>query len=196
MITFDDGCRDFAVHGWPALRARGFPATMFVVAGEVGTTNRWDRPRGEPERPLLDWDEIRRMGDEGLEVGSHTLTHPDLSATPDAEALTELRESRTLLEDRLQRRVEFLAYPFGRFTSRTEEIARAAGYRGACAVLLRLRDLGRSERFTLRRLTVKRQDGPLRFPLRLRIARSVAHRIEGRGPVGRGSALRQPEAGG
>lgn len=176
VITFDDGTRDFARHGWPALRRHGFVATQFIVAGEVGGVSRWDRDRGEPDRELMDWDEIRQLADEGLEIGSHTMTHPDLAATADDVVLREMLESRVLLENKLDRPIEFLAYPYGSFTYATERYAEAAGYRGACAVLLRKSDVFRSDRFRLRRLTAKRDDRGLRFSLRFAAGR-VKHRI-------------------
>jgi len=186
-ITFDDGCRDFAEHAWPALRRHGFGATLFVVAGEVGGTNRWDQALGEPVRRLLGWDELRALAREGLEVGSHSLTHADLGAAAPAAAERELRVSRELLEDRLERPVRLLAWPFGRFSPHALRLAGAAGYRGACAVLLRRGDLFRSDRYRLRRLTVKRQDRGLRFRLRFAMAERMTHGLRP-APDGAGAA--------
>src|SRR5258708_1387085 len=44
VLTFDDGCRCFRDHAAPELAARGMTATLFAVSGELGGSNRWDRP--------------------------------------------------------------------------------------------------------------------------------------------------------
>ena len=52
VLTFDDGCRCFRERAVPELAARGMTATLFAVSGELGGSNRWDRParaRGEAE---------------------------------------------------------------------------------------------------------------------------------------------------
>jgi peptidoglycan/xylan/chitin deacetylase (PgdA/CDA1 family) len=46
LVTFDDGYRDFATHGWPALRTAGVPATLFVATAAADDPTRpfwWDR---------------------------------------------------------------------------------------------------------------------------------------------------------
>jgi peptidoglycan/xylan/chitin deacetylase (PgdA/CDA1 family) len=60
---------------------------------------------------LANWDELRRLDPDLITFGSHTLTHPILTAMVPAEMEAEIAESRRLIEERLQRRVEFFAYP-------------------------------------------------------------------------------------
>lgn len=79
---------------------------------------------------LATWDELRRLDAAIVAIGSHTLTHPILPGTPDAELEREVRESRRQLEDRLQRPVEFFAYPNGDHDAATEACVRRH-YRGA-----------------------------------------------------------------
>jgi peptidoglycan/xylan/chitin deacetylase (PgdA/CDA1 family) len=87
--------------------------------------------RGEHEDfDLAGWDELRRLEPSIVSIGSHTLTHPILPHTPAAEIETEVRESRRQLEDRLQRPVEYFAYPNGDHDERTEACVRKH-YRGA-----------------------------------------------------------------
>lgn len=176
VVTFDDGTRDFARHAWSSLKRHGLSATLFVVSGEVGGTNRWDQALGEPVRELLDWDELRSMQREGLEIGSHTVSHPDLQSLDKHRATRELQDSKSVLEEKLQQPIDFLAYPFGRFKDETMKIAEEVGYRGACAVLLKHTDLLKSRRYSLRRMTIKREDRGLRFAVRFRVGR-LRHRI-------------------
>lgn len=79
---------------------------------------------------LASWDELRRLDPAIVTIGSHTLTHPILPCTPAAEIETEVRESRRALEERLQRPIDFFAYPNGDLDSVSEESVRRH-YRGA-----------------------------------------------------------------
>ena len=172
-ITFDDGTLDFWEHARPALARHGFRATLFVVTGHVGGTTRWERRLGEPERPLLDWDQLRELRREGFEIGSHTETHRPLPELDDDEARAELSGSRRALEEALGTPPRFLAYPRGAHLPRHRRFAREAGYAGACAVILGWRDLAPTDRFALRRMTIKGSESMLRFRLRLVLCRLV-----------------------
>lgn len=63
-----------------------------------------------------------------MEVGSHTMTHPDLTATEGDSLVWELEESKTRLEAMTGREVSSFCYPFGYFDRRTSEAVARAGY--------------------------------------------------------------------
>lgn len=85
------------------------------------------------ERTTLSGDELVRLCDGGLiEVGAHTVTHPDLRALSDVAQLDELRSSKRELEDRLGRPVQGLAYPYGGVGAGSAAAARSAGFAYAC----------------------------------------------------------------
>ena len=71
----------------------------------------------------------------GFEVGSHTLTHPDLRRLSPAALEQELAGSKTLLEQRLQTRVDALAYPYGHFNAEVASFT-SRYYRHACTTRL------------------------------------------------------------
>jgi peptidoglycan/xylan/chitin deacetylase (PgdA/CDA1 family) len=68
----------------------------------------------------------------GIEIGAHSVTHPDLSALPYEQAREELAEGKRQLEAVLEEPVEVAAYPFGRATEETARACRDAGFRAAC----------------------------------------------------------------
>lgn len=70
--------------------------------------------------------ELRRMG---MEIGSHTMTHPRLNRLPDDVALRELSESKAYLEDLLSEPVTAFCYPEGKFTPRQIPLLERAGYK-------------------------------------------------------------------
>jgi peptidoglycan/xylan/chitin deacetylase (PgdA/CDA1 family) len=127
MLTFDDGYLDFMTCAWPLLRAYGFSAVVFLVADEIGGTNRWDRAFGE-DIFLLGWDDIRRLRDEGVEFGSHTATHSPLNALSPAEIVREGARSRAALERGLGQPVTTLAYPHGAEDGIVQHLIGACGY--------------------------------------------------------------------
>ncbi|MEU9476669.1 polysaccharide deacetylase family protein [Streptomyces sp. NPDC048191] len=131
-LTFDDGYADFTVNALPALARWGCTATLFVLPGLLGGHNVWD-PLG-PRRPLLTADGILRAAEAGVEIGSHGLTHVDLTRTDDAELRDETGESRALLQELTGTPVSGFCYPYGTVDRRTMDAVRAAGYGYGCAI--------------------------------------------------------------
>ena len=97
------------------------------------------------------WEQAREMDAAGLEIGSHTVSHPILTTTDDGELWRELLESRARLGAELGRSVELFCYPNGSYDERVRRETERAGY--TCAVTTRP---GLNERcadpFTLRRV--------------------------------------------
>jgi peptidoglycan/xylan/chitin deacetylase (PgdA/CDA1 family) len=152
IVTFDDGYTCFDRNAWPVLRSLGMGATVFLVAGQIGGTNAWDRD--ERQEPLLDAGRIRALQREGVTFGSHSCTHPPLANISPDRALEELTRSRAELGELLGRDVNVFAYPFSNQNPVVRDLARQAGYR--CAV----RGKGRmnwrhTDPFGLRRIKVE-----------------------------------------
>lgn len=139
-ITFDDGFCNLAEQAWPVLAERDLPATVFAVAGAAGGTNAWGgrEERGIPTLPLLGWDGLTELAREGLELGSHSLTHARLSALDDAALLHEVAASAAEIERHTGFRPRSFCYPYGDLDARA---ARAAAAHYACACTTELRDL-------------------------------------------------------
>ena len=118
MITFDDGYRDVYKNALPVLVRLRIPATAYVITGRIGG----------PDPSFLTWGELRILERGGVAIGSHTVTHADLTALDDAHALAELRDSRAILQRRLHHPVQWFAYPYGAEDARVVALARRAGY--------------------------------------------------------------------
>lgn len=172
-ITFDDGTLDFWEFAKPVLERYGFTATLFIVAGFVGKESTWDRHIGEPSRRLMSWEQLLELQHEGFEIGSHTSTHRSITELSDEQVWSELTESRRTIADNIGVAPDFLAYPRGRYDAKHKRLAREAGYLGACAVVLRWRDLLRADRYEMKRMTIKGTESMLRFRLRLRLGRWI-----------------------
>jgi len=122
LLTFDDGYRDNLDVALPLLRGHGFTATVYVTGEAVGQTG------------MLRGRDVRTLADEGVEIGSHSATHPQLDVLPTARAREEVAGSRARLGDLLGDEVATFAYPHGRYSRRTRRLVVEAGYTSACAV--------------------------------------------------------------
>lgn len=118
LITFDDGYKNNLTQAAPVLARLGMRATAYVITGRTS----------HQSRTFLTWRDLRRLEARGVEIGSHTVSHRELTGLSDGEALAELLRSRRILERRLGHRVPWLAYPIGAYDSRIERLARRAGY--------------------------------------------------------------------
>jgi peptidoglycan/xylan/chitin deacetylase (PgdA/CDA1 family) len=126
-LTFDDGLVDNLEFVLPFVRARGLAATVFAVPGWLGQPH----PHA-PWTRLMTADEVRELARGGVEIGAHSMTHPDLTTLEYDAARLELAGSRDALEGILERPVEIAAYPYGRATPETRRACRDAGFRFAC----------------------------------------------------------------
>jgi peptidoglycan/xylan/chitin deacetylase (PgdA/CDA1 family) len=125
-LSFDDGFADSLGQLLPAL---GVTGTVFPVTGWLG-----DLHPHAPRARIVSPAELRTLHAAGLEVGGHTVTHPDLTTLPLGQARSELEGSRHQLEDILDAPVEVAAYPWGAATAETEAACAAAGYRAAVRI--------------------------------------------------------------
>ncbi|SEG69568.1 Polysaccharide deacetylase [Thermomonospora echinospora] len=130
-LTFDGGYADFATRAAPVLLRRGFTATVFVAAAEIGGESTWDTG---PRRRLMSEDQIHRVVGKGMELGSHGLRYVSLPGTDDEELVEELTRGRSMLEDLTGGPVTGFAYPYGHVLRREMDAVRKAGYEYACAV--------------------------------------------------------------
>ena len=120
IITFDDGFKNFAETAWPVMEKFGFSPIVYVPTGWVAKAENW-RGANEPARRLMNWAEIREMSDAGVSIGSHAVSHPDLTTLPDDALLAELCQSRKTLEDRLGKAIPHFAPPYGLTTQKVRD---------------------------------------------------------------------------
>ena len=118
-LTFDDSLKDFYTNAFPLLQKYQMKATNNVITGFV-QAGRED---------MLTLDEIKEMKEKGMSFEDHTVNHPDLStATADQQTL-ELRDSKAFLDDNLSQKTTTVAYPSGRYSDATLQIAESLGYK-------------------------------------------------------------------
>ncbi len=161
-LTFDDAYENFLQSALPVLEKYGFSATVFVVGGMMGGENSWDE-KG-PRMKLLDADGVREAAERGMEIGSHSMSHADLSGLEGARLDTELDQSRRILSELLSEEVEGFCYPYGSLNNASIQAVRRAGYSYACSTKTRIENSD----YDLRRPPVRDRDGPLMIAAKLR----------------------------
>lgn len=134
-ITFDDGYENLHQHALPILAAQGFSAMVYLVADEIGGKAKWLAQKNIEPYPLLNSHQIQEMVAQGIEFGSHSVSHPRLSQLPRNQALTELTTSKQRLEDTFSMPFEHFCYPFGDHKVETIQLAREAGYKSATTTI-------------------------------------------------------------
>jgi peptidoglycan/xylan/chitin deacetylase (PgdA/CDA1 family) len=123
-ITFDDAFGNFVECAMPSLVKYRFPATVFVVSGYCGLSNDWaTQPVDIPRMPLMSWEDIRSLPREQIQIGAHTVSHPDLTRLARHQVEGELFECKRQIEDHIGGPVETFAYPYGTCSAEVRGIA-------------------------------------------------------------------------
>jgi hypothetical protein len=128
VITIDDGYKTVKEIAWPILRRYGYPFTAFVYPHAVSR-----------QRSAMTWDDLRLLSRAGVDIESHSLTHPLLTHPGRpmnkreyrAWIDNELKESKRRIEEELHYPVTALAYPYGGYDEAIVERTEAAGYQAA-----------------------------------------------------------------
>jgi peptidoglycan/xylan/chitin deacetylase (PgdA/CDA1 family) len=134
VLTFDDGYVDTVAEAGPILRKYGFTATCYVVVDAIGTHNKWDAEFLGEQKPLMNRQQLGEWLAAGMEIGSHSCSHPKLKYADEATVVSEIVESRSRLSKLLGTTVDHFSYPFGELTEKTVATVRRAGYRSAVTV--------------------------------------------------------------
>jgi peptidoglycan/xylan/chitin deacetylase (PgdA/CDA1 family) len=122
-LTFDDGYMDAYTAALPILQQHGFVATFFVVSGFVGQPG------------YMGWQEIRALRDAGMEIGAHSISHPDLTTLGLDELRHQVAQSGATIAAELGSPVVSFCYPGGRFNDTVAAVARESGFTSATTTL-------------------------------------------------------------
>jgi len=120
VLSIDDGsASDFSV-AFPMLQERGWTGCFFIIAGQVGASG------------YVGWPELRAMADGGMEIGSHSLTHPHMQQLALRDIEREFRESKQMLEDGIGRPVTVASLPRGTAPPEIGAVLADCGYDMFC----------------------------------------------------------------
>jgi peptidoglycan/xylan/chitin deacetylase (PgdA/CDA1 family) len=164
-ITFDDGYQNNFDLALPILKRYGHTATCYAVSEQVGKTNHWDDGL-VATKSLMNRGQLLSWLDAGMDVGSHTCTHADLTKLEDKEALKEIKFSKLSLEDSLGTQIRHFCYPYGRMQPIHAQMARDCGYITA-TMMKRGRVHSDHNPWELSRVLIARATNPIQFLMKL-----------------------------
>jgi peptidoglycan/xylan/chitin deacetylase (PgdA/CDA1 family) len=165
-VTFDDGFESVLENAVPELESRKIPSTVFVVTQNLGQAPCWISPKFNRDKRVMSVEQLRSLQSRLVTVGSHSLTHMDLTKLTESNARREIAESRKELQRILEREVMLFSFPYGAFNDTLIQYCREAGYERVFTTLpkLALRD---EEEFALGRMVVEPTDWRLEFLLKI-----------------------------
>jgi peptidoglycan/xylan/chitin deacetylase (PgdA/CDA1 family) len=116
ILSFDDGTADHFAIVYPLLKQNGQRGVFFVVAGLVNSPG------------ALTAKQVRQMNEGGMEIGSHSYSHPLLDQLGYEKVGHELTESKESLEKIIGEKIYSFAPPGGWYNENVVRAARSAGY--------------------------------------------------------------------
>lgn len=117
VITFDDGYLDNYKYAYPILKEFNLKATIFVIASNIDRDNR-----------SINSKQLKELQSNGIDIQSHTLKHEELNKLSYEQQLKTLKESKQVMEKTLDKKVNYIAYPYGKYNENTIRAVKDAGY--------------------------------------------------------------------
>lgn len=145
VISFDDGWIEQYTVAYPILKKYGLRGTFFVYTNAID------------HKAFMTWGQVEELAANGMDIESHSLTHPHLrTLSPDA-AFKEIADSKTLIEKRVGKPVIAFNYPFGEYNSAIVDLVKRAGYASAVTIAGGYKQRA-DELFTLHRIRISYPD--------------------------------------
>jgi peptidoglycan/xylan/chitin deacetylase (PgdA/CDA1 family) len=133
-LSFDDGFKNNLLAA-AVLKKYGIPAVFFITTDIINRDFKRLPSvfrRYIKDEELMDWDDVRRLGDMGFEIGSHSLSHNPSSELSSGDSSREFSESKRIIEEETGLPVKSFSFPFGRrrhFSDSDLENIYLAGYK-------------------------------------------------------------------
>lgn len=140
VITFDDGWQSVYTYLLPIVQKYHFPVTLFIYPQTISTG-----------KNAMTWEELLSLEKTGwFDVQSHTYSHPNFKhakrqMSPDTYQRfmqKELGAAKKILEEKMGKKIVYLAWPFGIYDAELEQQAAAAGYEMAFTIDARTANRG------------------------------------------------------
>ena len=117
VITFDDGYADNYKYAYPILKEFEIKATIFVIADTIDEDNNY-----------LNSQQIKELQNNGIDIQDHTCQHIELDKLTYEKQLETLNKSKEYLEKLLNKKVNYISYPYGKYNEDTIKAVKDAGY--------------------------------------------------------------------
>jgi len=149
VISFDDGYEDNFTKALPILDRYNVVATFFITTGFI---DQWYRGK-----KMMNKKQIRELSVRGMEIGSHTVSHPNLTTISKDQLKKELEQSKSELEYIIGEEVTSFSYPYGHYNKTVIDMCKKIGYKTGCTIFHDLY-LELENKYEIPRLTVNSYD--------------------------------------
>ncbi len=147
VLSFDDGLEDFYTTALPLLKKYGFTASNAIITDMIGSHEHMTEIQ------------IKECIKEGIEITSHTLSHPDLSVSSAEEIARQLTESKDYLKQTFSVDINGFVYPSGKYSDAVVQILEEKGYKVALTTEYAEADLKNNNMLLLPRIRIDNRDG-------------------------------------
>lgn len=117
VITFDDGYKDNYENAFPILKEFGFRATVFMITSSINN-----------DKNFLTSSQLKQMDSYGIDIESHTVNHNKLDGLTCDKQIQTLKDSKEFLEKLLNKKVKYIAYPYGKWNENAIKALKTEGY--------------------------------------------------------------------
>lgn len=145
ILTFDDGYDD-NYRAYKLLQKNSMVGTFYIISNYIDRVGH------------LTLGQITEMSESGMEIGSHTMNHPDLANISEEKLASEIIESKARLEEIVKKPVESFCYPAGKYNLDVVKMVEDAGYKTATTTKTGIAST-KDSRFELKRLRIGHNDG-------------------------------------
>lgn len=137
-LTFDDGYGCLYDTVLPILKSQNATATVYINTGWISEVENLRKSSCAalghyPDESFLTWHEVKKLYENGWEIGSHGVNHIDLTQQSGKTIIEELLNSKLAIETTLKKECGHFAYTFGRHSKKIRNAVLQTGYRYAAA---------------------------------------------------------------
>ena len=112
-ISVDDADKSFLEVGWPLFKENNIPVTLFVTTGTISNNEKY-----------INWDQIRKLKEEGVVIGAHSHTHAHMPDISIEEVRDEIEKSNRIFLKELGEIPTLFAFPYGETTDEIIELVK------------------------------------------------------------------------
>ncbi|WP_407401961.1 polysaccharide deacetylase family protein [Chryseobacterium sp.] len=171
IITFDDGYFDNLEYLIPLLKKHQLKATLFIPTHLIKENER------EEEKKFMNFEEIKSLPSDCIEIALHSHTHRNLSEISIEEAEKDLLDNMKFLEQNQIQFTKVLAYPYGRFPRKQPEkkiffqMLEKIGIQSALRIGNTLESYPWKNKYEINRIDIQYKDDFSRFKWKLRLGK-------------------------
>ena len=164
-ITFDDGFMSVMENAIPELVKRKIPSTLFIPCGYLGKYPGWMQTNQNSSKKIINEDQLKSLDQKLVSIGSHGVSHQNLTLMNEEMAERELVESKRILEKILGYPIIYFAFPYGRYNQNVINYSKKAGYKRIFSIWPEMAMMG-SDEYLIGRVDVSTEDWPFEFMLK------------------------------